>query len=113
MLILTSYVFTLSELLKKCQSEFEVSPEEEDDGYTEGTSAESCFDFDDLAKVANLDLIDVGQDQGEDDGSPFDRYRRKMEDLREDGKLKKYVGIHLLLYTKGCNLFCAQKFFKD
>lgn len=83
--------------------EFEVIPDSvgEDDTDMRGTSAESCFDFEAMKQHINLDVIEIGDDfEGCEDGSPFDKFRRKMHNLTEDGKVMKFVSVRFHRETK-------------
>lgn len=76
--------------------EFEVIPDEEDvdDQDKHGTSVESCFDFEAMKQHVNLDVIDIDDDfEGCEDDSPFDKFRRKMHNLTENGKVMKFVSV--------------------
>ncbi|XP_054285122.1 inactive peptidyl-prolyl cis-trans isomerase FKBP6-like [Macrosteles quadrilineatus] len=77
----------VQELLANRKTEFEIKPDEDLEDQ-EWTSPESCFDFEKIQNTINLDMIDV---EDTEDGTPFDKFRRKMVDIREDGKVKKFV----------------------
>uniref|UniRef100_A0A1B6IG76 peptidylprolyl isomerase n=1 Tax=Homalodisca liturata TaxID=320908 RepID=A0A1B6IG76_9HEMI len=80
----------LSELLNTHQTEFEVRPDsDEDESLNKFNSAESCFNFNDLEHEINLNVLD--EEEGDGGGSPFDKYRKKMTKLRDDGKIMKSI----------------------
>lgn len=81
--------------------EFEVIPDSDGEDDMRGTSAESCFDFEAMTKLVNLDVIDIDDDfEDSEDGSPFDKFRRKMHNLTENGYVKKFVSVFFHCETK-------------
>lgn len=77
--------------------EFEVIPDSDGEDDMRGTSAESCFDFEAMTKQVNLDVIDF---EDSEDGSPFDKFQRKMHNLTENGYVKKFVSVFFHCETK-------------